>query len=336
MICGDQPIMSEAEFMDIRAFLKNNLDKYTLALIGTVVLATVCPVYGRGYDLTQALSKIVVGLLFFLHGAKLSRQNLWLGLTHWRLHLLIMGATFVMFPLMGLMLGPVLKPMLNPDLYAGLLFICVLPSTVQSSIAFTSIARGNVAAAICAASFSSLLGIILSPLLSGLVLGSGYGGISAQAVTDLCLQLLLPFTLGQLLRGRLISFLDRRKSLIGYVDRLSILFIVYVSFSHGTNTGLWHSLNLGLFLRLVMACGILLVLALLLTHLAGRLFGFNRPDRIAILFCGSKKSLVSGVPMANVIFPAALASTIILPLMVFHQMQLMACAWIARRLSLSD
>ena len=322
--------------MDIRVFLKNNLDKYTLALIGTVILATVCPVYGRGYDLTQALSKIVVGLLFFLHGAKLSRQNLWLGLTHWRLHLLIIGATFVMFPLLGLMLGPVLKPMLNGDLYAGLLFICVLPSTVQSSIAFTSIARGNVAAAICAASFSSLLGIVLSPLLTGLVLGAGYGGISTEAVTDLCLQLLLPFTLGQLLRGRLISFLDSRKSLIGYVDRISILFIVYVSFSHGTNTGLWHSLNLNLFLRLVLACGILLVLALFLTHLAGRLFGFNQADRIAILFCGSKKSLVAGVPMANVIFPASLASTIILPLMVFHQMQLMACAWIARRLSRAD
>lgn len=322
--------------MNIKLFFKNNLDKYTLALIGTVALATVCPVYGWGYDLTQALSKIVVGLLFFLHGAKLSRQSLWAGLSHWRLHLLIIGTTFLAFPILGLALKPFLEPLLNEALFAGLLFICVLPSTVQSSIAFTSIAGGNVAAAICAASFSSLLGIVLSPLLVGLIMGAGYGGISTEAVRDLCFQLLLPFSLGQLLRSRLVGFLDAHKALIGYVDRLSILFIVYVSFSHGTNSGLWHSLNLGLFLKLCLACGILLGLALFLTSLAGRIFGFNRADRTAILFCGSKKSLVAGVPMANVIFPAGLASTIILPLMVFHQMQLMACAWIARRLAMKN
>lgn len=320
--------------MDIKLFFKNNLDKFTLALLGTVTLAIFCPVYGLGYEITQALSKIVVGFLFFLHGAKLSRQNLWAGLAHWRLHLLIIAATFLIFPALGLALKPLLRPMLNEDLFAGILFICVLPSTVQSSIAFTSIAGGNVAAAICAASFSSLLGIVLSPLLTGLIMEANNGGISTEAVRDLCLQLLLPFSLGQILRSRLEGFLDAHKALIGYVDRLSILFIVYVSFSHGTTSGLWHSLNPGLFLKLCLACAILLSLAIALTSLTGRIFGFNRADRTAIMFCGSKKSLVAGVPMANVLFPSALASTIILPLMIFHQMQLMACAWIARRLSL--
>lgn len=319
--------------MKIKTFLKNNLDKYTLALLGTVILATVLPVHGFGYELTNALSKLVVGLLFFLHGVKLSPQNLWAGLTHWRLHLVIAGATFVMFPLLGLIMQPLIKPWLGAELYMGILFICVLPSTVQSSIAFTSIARGNVAAAVCAASFSSLFGIILTPLLVGLIIGAAHGGISTDAVADLCLQLLLPFALGQILRSWLIDFLNAHKSLISYVDRLSILFIVYVSFSHGTNTGLWGTLNPRLFLLLCLACAIILGLALFLSNLAGRVFGFNRGDRIAVLFCGSKKSLVAGVPMANVIFPAAVASTIILPLMIFHQMQLMACAWIARRLA---
>lgn len=320
----------------ISSFLRNNLDNFTLALLGTVLLATVLPVYGTGYSLAATASKLVVALLFFLHGVKLSPQNLWAGLTHWRLHLVITGATFVMFPILGLILRPVLTPLVGENLYLGILFICVLPSTVQSSIAFTSIAGGNVAAAICAASASSLLGVVVTPLLVGLVLGGASGGFSGQAVIDLCLQLLLPFLLGQISRPKLAPLVNKYKGLVGYVDRLSVLFIVYVSFSHGTTSGLWRTLSPGLFLALVLVCGILLSAALFLTDRLGKVLRFNRADSITILFCGSKKSLVTGVPMANIIFPAALASTIILPLMVFHQMQLMACAWIARRLAATD
>ena len=319
--------------MKTPAGLDKWIDRYTLALLATVALATVVPVYGRGYVIAGAASKLVVALLFFLHGVKLSPQNLWAGLTHWRLHLVITSATFIMFPLLGLALRPLLEPLVGTKLYLGLLFICVLPSTVQSSIAFTSMAGGNVAAAICSASASSLLGIFITPLLSGLLLGAASGGFSGEAVVDLCQQLLLPFVLGQLARSRLAPVINQRKSLVGFVDRLSILFIVYVSFSHGTTSGLWSTLSPKLFLALCLACAILLIAALFLTSRFGRWFKFNRADRIVVLFCGSKKSLVAGVPMANVIFPAALASTIILPLMVFHQMQLMACAWIARRLA---
>ena len=307
-----------------------HIDTYTLALFGMVVLAALMPVYGAGYEIASTLSKLVVALLFFLHGVKLSPNNLWAGLTHWRLHLLIIGATFFLFPILGLLLKPAFKPLLGPELYMGLMFICVLPSTVQSSIAFTSIAGGNVAAAVCAASASSLLGVFVTPLLVGLLMGSTSVGFSGQAVVDLCIQLLLPFALGQALRFKLAPALNKHKSLIGYMDRLSILFIVYVSFSHGTVTGLWSPLNPGLFLILCLACAVILALALLLTNRAALWLGFDRADRIAIVFCGSKKSLASGVPMANIIFPAAIASGIILPLMIFHQMQLMVCAYIAR------
>ncbi len=316
--------------------LVKRLDRFTLALLGTVALAAILPVHGRGYTLASAASGAVVGLLFFLHGVKLSPRNLWAGLTHWRLHLVILGATFLMFPLLGLALRPLLGPLTGEALYAGMLFICVLPSTVQSSIAFTSMAGGNVAAAICAASASSLLGVLITPLLVGLILTPVSGGLNSQAVFDLCRQLILPFLLGQILRFKLAAWIERHRFLVGYVDRLSVLFIVYVSFSHGTTIGLWRTLSPGLFLALTLACGVLLATALFLTSRAGRLLGFDRADRIAILFCGSKKSLVAGVPMANIIFPASVASTIILPLMVFHQMQLMACAWIARRLARGD
>lgn len=313
------------------ASLRNKVDNFTLALLGTVALAFVLPVYGAGYAIASTASKAVVALLFFLHGLKLSPQSLWAGLTHWRLHLTITMATFAMFPILGLILRPALTHLVGDSLYLGILFICVLPSTVQSSIAFTSIAGGNVAAAICTASASSLLGVLVTPLLVGLIFDASSGGFSWQAVINLCQQLLLPFIAGQILRPRLGHFVARRKLMIGIVDRLSVLFIVYVSFSHGSTTGLWQTLNPSLLLALVLACGILLTLALLLTNQAGRRLGFDRPDRITILFCGSKKSLVAGVPIANIIFSPALAATIILPLMIFHQIQLMACAAIARR-----
>lgn len=312
----------------------NKVDHFTAALVGTVILATVIPVYGAGYEVASLASKLVVALLFFLHGIKLSPQNLWAGLTHWRLHLVITVITFVVFPLLGLLLRPVFIPLVGENLYLGLMFICILPSTVQSSIAFTSIAGGNVAAAVCAASASSLLGVVVTPLWAGLLMNASAGGFSTQAVIDLGWQLLFPFVLGQALRPTLISAINRHKSLVGYVDRLSVLFIVYVSFSHGTTSGLWHTLNWTLFLSLIVACAILLGIALLITSWGGKLLGFGPADRIVILFCGSKKSLVSGVPMANIIFPPALALSLILPLMIFHQLQLMVCALIARRIGL--
>jgi sodium/bile acid cotransporter 7 len=249
------------------------------------------------------------------------------------LHLVIALATFIFFPLLGLGLKPFLIWLAGPELYLGLLFLCLLPSTVQSSIAFTSIAGGNVAGAVCAASASSLLGVLVTPLWVGLTLKFRAGGSAKQAIIDLGLQLVLPFALGQLARLKLAQWVERHKQIIGYTDRLSVLFIVYVSFSHGTTTGLWGTLSWPIFLSLVLACAIILGLALLGTSQAARRLGFDRADRVTILFCGSKKSLVAGVPMANIIFAPAMASVIILPLMIFHQLQLLTCAYLARLLA---
>ncbi|MDR1083385.1 MAG: bile acid:sodium symporter [Deltaproteobacteria bacterium] len=318
------------------SYTDKHVDGFTVALLLTVGLAVIWPARGQGYALASFMSKLVVASLFFMHGLKLSPQNLWAGLTNWRLHLVILSATFLLFPLLGLALKPVLAWLSSPELYLGLLFLCLLPSTVQSSIAFTSIAGGNVAAAVCAASASSLFGVIITPIWVGILLESSTGSSAGQAITDLCLQLVLPFALGQLMRFKLAGWVNRRKKMIGYTDRLSVLFIVYVSFSHGTTTGLWQTLSWPIFLSLVVGCGLILALALSITSLAGKKLGFDRPDQVAILFCGSKKSLIAGVPMANIIFPQALASTIILPLMVFHQMQLLTCAYLARRIGLKN
>ncbi len=310
-------------------FLKKHLDRFMLAVIGVVLLAVFLPASGTAYDIASAMSKMVVALMFFLHGVKISPQNLKSGFTNWRLQISILAATFAIFPLLGLLFRPVFIFLTNETLYHGLLFVCVLPSTVQSAITFTSIARGNVAAAICAAAASSILGVVLTPLLVALVLGEASGGFSFQSVIDLFWQLILPFAIGQIFRSRLSAFMGRHKSIIGFVDCASVLFIVYVSFSHGVASGLMDNISMPLFLKLTLASGILLALALSVTGMMGRRLGFDRADRLALLLCGSKKTLMAGVPMANIIFPASIASVIILPLMVFHQIQLMVCSHIA-------
>jgi sodium/bile acid cotransporter 7 len=212
------------------------------------------------------------------------------------------------------------------------MFLCCLPSTVQSSIAFTSIARGNVAAAICAASFSNLIGILVTPVLVAVFLISrGGGGDVWAAPRDITLQLLAPFVAGQLLRPRIGGFVARHKKVLGLVDKGSILLVVYTAFSEGVVAGIWHRLAPGSLLLLIGTNVVLLGIVISTTTFSARRLGFGPPDEITIVFCGSKKSLASGVPMATVLFPVQMVGLTVLPLMLFHQIQLMTCAWLARR-----
>jgi sodium/bile acid cotransporter 7 len=306
------------------------IDPYILALLGTVALAALLPASGTAADVAGGASTGAVALLFFLYGARLSTRETLDGLRHWRLHVTVLAATFVVFPLLGLA-GRLLEPaVLTPELYSGLLFLCLVPSTIQSSIAFTSMARGNVPAAICAGSFSSLAGIVLTPLLAALLLGGAAGGFSADSLLRIILQLLAPFLAGQLLRRWVAGFLARHKKVLGYVDRGSILLVVYTAFSEGMAAGVWQRVTPVRLGALLAVEAVLLAAMLTLTWFGAKRLGFGRADRIAIQFAGSKKSLAAGLPMATVLFGAQ-ASLAVLPLMLFHQMQLMVCAVIAKR-----
>ncbi|MFI6638113.1 bile acid:sodium symporter family protein [Streptomyces sp. NPDC050504] len=306
------------------------LDAYVLALIGTVVLAALLPASGTGAQVASGTSTGAVALLFFLYGARLSAREALAGLRHWRLHTTVLACTFVVFPLLGLAAYGLVPYVLTPSLHSGLLFLCLVPSTIQSSIAFTSMARGNVPAAICAGSFSSIAGILLTPLLAAALIGGDAGGFSADSLLRIALQLLVPFLAGQLLRGRVAGFLARHKKVIGYADRSSILLVVYTAFSAGVVEGVWHRVGLARLGALLGVEAVLLAVMLTLTWYGAKRLGFGREDRIAIQFAGSKKSLAAGLPMASVLFGAE-AAVAVLPLMLFHQMQLMVCAVIARR-----
>lgn|SRR5690606_1341501 len=307
-------------------------DNFTLSLIGTVILASLLPVRDQAAEAVGWITSVAIGLLFFLHGAKLSSAAIISGMTHWRLHLVVFICTFIMFPLLGLALKPILSPLVGTELYLGLLFLCALPATVQSAIAFTSLARGNIPAAICSAATSSLIGIFLTPLLVMLLLGAEVQGASTtDAISKIVVQLLLPFIAGQVARIWIGEWVARNKSWLKYVDQGSILLVVYGAFSNAVVEGIWQQVPLAQLAGLVFACALLLALALVITNFVGRRLGFSTADRITILFAGSKKSLATGVPMAQVLFAGGTIGVMILPLMLFHQIQLMVCAVLAQR-----
>jgi len=309
-------------------------DKFTCMLIATILLASFLPVQGDFAEWFGIATKIAVGLLFFLHGARLSREAVVAGVTHWRLHLAVICSTFVLFPILGMAAGWTIPGLAQSPFYLGILYLCVLPSTVQSSIAFTSMAGGNVSAAIVSASASNIFGMFLTPLLVGLLFAvKGGGGISVDALESILLQLLAPFVLGQILQPWIGNFMRRHNKSLGFVDRGSILMVVYLAFSEAIVEGLWHTVSwndLGVMIGVNI---LLLVIVMLATWYGSKALGFNHADRITIMFCGSKKSLASGAPMASAIFAGANVGSVVLPLMLFHQIQLMACAVIARKLA---
>ncbi|MFL9924531.1 bile acid:sodium symporter [Herbaspirillum lusitanum] len=304
-------------------------DRFTQMLLGTVLLASLFPATGSFESFMHIASNVAISLLFFLHGARLSREAAMSGLKQPRLHILTLCCTFVLFPLLGLGFKALFPNLLTPQLWLGVLFVCTLSSTVQSSIAFTSIARGNVPAAICGATASNLLGIVVTPLLVTLLLHRHHeaGGISE--VLNILLQLLLPFVLGNVLRRWIGEWVGRHRGLLAVVDRGGILLAVYAAFSAAVAQGVWHLFPPAQLALLVFVNACLLGTVMLITTFGARAMGMPRADEIVLVFCGSKKSLASGIPIASVLFSGS--GVVLLPIMIFHQMQLMLCAVMARR-----
>ena len=307
-------------------------DNFTLALLATIALASLLPARGGAAVALDRISDIAIALLFFLHGARLPRQAIVTGLLHWRLHLVILACTFVLYPLLGLLAQPLAKALLTPELALGMLFLCALPSTVQSSIAFTSMAGGNVAAAVCSASLSSLLGVFLTPWLMTVLAGSSGGMVNPlQAVGKIMLLLLAPFVLGHLLRPLIGNMVERARPLLRLTDQGTILLVVYAAFGAAVVEGLWRQTPLPALAGTAVLCAVLLGVAMPVVALVAHRAGFSRGDRIAVLFCGTKKSLATGVPIAKVLFAGGPLGAIVLPIMIYHQLQLIVCAMVAQR-----
>lgn len=302
-------------------------DLLIVLIVLGVILALIFPADGTFADVMDWVVKIVIGVLFFLYGARLSTREALNGLMHWRLHLLILAFTFLLFPLIGLALMP-LQHAIGEDLYQGILFLCLVPSTVQSSVNFTSIAKGNVPGAIISASASNLIGVFVTPVLVLLLMSSAGGGltIDTSVFLDIALQLLAPFIVGQIARAVVPAVQTFAKAKpTSYVDKISIGLVVYVAFSEGIVMGVWSSVSWVAIVGIIIGSVVLVWIMLTVTSWVARKLGFNYADQVAIQFCGTKKSLASGLPMATVMFSGG-AGLIIVPLMIFHQVQLMMCS----------
>ncbi|WP_295648476.1 bile acid:sodium symporter family protein [uncultured Dietzia sp.] len=306
------------------------LDPFLTALVALPVIATLLPARGGVAEALDTATIAAICLLFFLHGAKLAPSQTMAGFARWRFQLLVLGSTFVVFPVLGLLITLAPESVLSPVLATGFLFLCILPSTVQSSIAFTSVARGNVALAVSSASISNVLGVVITPVLAALLIGSQVH-ITPESILGIIGQLVVPFVAGQLLHRRIGAWLGRHRILVSIVDQGSVLLVVYVAFSTGVTQGLWTVVPPAQLLTVLGVSVILLAVVMSLFAGAGKVFSLPRADRVVLFFCGSKKSQVSGLPMAFLLFPPAQVGIMVLPLMVFHLIQLLVCAVIAKR-----
>lgn len=309
---------------------------FLVALFSMILLASLWPALGRTGGLLHldALSDGGVALIFFLTGLGLSLKELGGGLLRWRVHLLVQLSTFVMFPLLGVALTLAFSRWLPPDLALGFAYLCALPSTISSSIAMTAMARGNVPVAIFNATLSSLMGIVLTPaILVFTAHVGGHGGLSfVDAVIKLGRLVALPLAVGQLSRPLLAAWHHRNKRYTVYVDRIVILLLVLGAFSDSVDGGLWHNYGVELLVEALIGAALLLVAALSLTRWVAHRLHLAPEDEIAAVFCGSKKTLASGIPMAKLIFGASPAlGLIVLPIMFYHQLQLIACSVLAGR-----
>lgn len=315
--------------------MKFKLDWFLTGMVFATILAWAFPGPGAagGWMHPEIVTKAGVALIFFLHGLTLSFAALRAGVLNWRLHVFVQTCTYLLFPVLGLGLNALIGGRVSPELALGLFFLCALPSTVSSSVAMTAVARGNVAGAVFNATLSSLVGIVLTPLwVTWVMRTSGAAPDIGPVMVDLLKWLVLPLVVGQGLRPWFGARAQAHKAKIGLVDRATILLLVYTSFCDSFQQGVWTGHGVGQVVLMSVVCAVLFAFVMLLTGFAARVFGFSRADQITAIFCGSKKTLASGVPMAKLIFGTHPGlGLILLPIMIYHPLQLIVCGVLAQR-----
>ncbi|MCJ8158098.1 bile acid:sodium symporter family protein [Sphingomonas sp. LaA6.9] len=308
-------------------------DRFLLVLIATVIAASLLPARGQALEAIGTISTAAIFTLFFMHGARLSHAAVFEGLKRWRLQLAILVFGYGIMPLFGLGFSQLLDGWLSPGLVLGIIFLAVLPTTVQSSIAYSSLGGGNVAGSVIAAAASNLLGVVLTPLLFAALASTQGGDAGLSAIGKIMLLLLLPFCLGQIAQRFVSGWIGRHRALVGFLDKLTIVLAVYVAFSEAVTGGIWQRVSGEELTIVVAAVTALLLLAFAASWGLGALLKKPRADRITLLFSGSHKSLATGAPMIRILFAGPEAGAILLPLILYHQLQLMLSAVIAGRLA---
>jgi solute carrier family 10 (sodium/bile acid cotransporter), member 7 len=319
------------------------VDPFVVTLFAVLVVGLVVPVPPAAQRVVDVVADLAVTVLFLVYGMRLSTREVWAGLRNVRLQGAVLASTYVVFPLLGLLVAWAVEPVVGPGLAVGVLFLSLLPSTVQSSVAFTSVARGNVAGAVCGATVSNVVGMLVTPLLvlwlvpgggeaaPGPGTGGAVGGLGGLGTV--LLQLLAPFVVGQLLQPWVGGWVRARRWLTLGVDRGTILVVVLGAVAAASSAGVWSAVSGWAVAALLGVSALMLAVMLAVTWWGGAALRLPREDRVALLMCGSKKSLATGLPMASVLLPVAVAGVVAVPVIVFHQLQLVVCAVLARRLA---
>ncbi|EKO3977265.1 bile acid:sodium symporter family protein [Vibrio fluvialis] len=319
--------------MNVLAKLKK--EWFLVGMVVAIALATVTSEFGRsgGVIHLDQLTGIGIAIVFFLHGLGLSPQAIKAGLTNWRLHVYIQMATFVVYPILWVIFGEAFLAYMPSALAFGFCYLLVLPSTISSSVAMTSVGKGNVPGAIFNASLSSILGVFITPLLIQLFMG--FEGVQLDlldSVISISKLLLLPMIAGQIMRPYLVAWVDRHKAVVNKVDKYVILLIVYNAFCDSVMNGIWSEFSVGLLATSIIICTVILLVMVHLIQWGARRTKFTLPDEVAAVFCGTKKTLAAGIPMAKVIFGADPSlGMILLPIMLYHPIQIFYCAVLANR-----
>ena len=331
-----QPIVPSPAPNRFAALLaRAGLDWFLLALLGVVGLAYLAPGLGSKASPVpwHAITTVGVALVFFFYGLKLSFEKLREGMRNWRLHVLTQLSTFVLFPALALLVRPLFGAE-GEALWQSIFFLCALPSTVSTSVVMVSIAGGNLPAAIFNASISSLLGIALTPLLCSLFLHTGTGGSQLWSLgLQLLWQVVLPVGAGVLLNARFHAFADRHKAALRIFDQVTILLIVFTAFCESFAEGIFTSYRPADIAKLSAGMVALYLVVFAIIWGLSRVLKFPQADQIVAVFCGSKKSLVHGSVMASLLFPASAATgLILLPLMLYHALQIILASSMAQYL----
>ncbi|MDO8360393.1 MAG: bile acid:sodium symporter family protein [Devosia sp.] len=317
--------------MTIRGF---TIDGFLLALAAVVLAAILLPGLGAtgGVLHIDWIATYGVAGVFFLYGLTLAPEKLRQGASNWRVHVTVQLATFVLFPVLVLSVLAFF-PNLPEPVATGFFYLAALPSTVSSSVAMTSLARGNVPTAIFNATLSSLLGVFLTPILMAWYASTTGAALPLlPAITKVVLLVLLPIVVGQIARHWLEQWANRHIKAIRLTDRAIILAIVYNSFSDSMREGIWTGHDATLIIGMCAGVIGLFVVVYGLLQIPCRLLGLDREDTIACLFCGSKKSLATGVPLAKLLFGSVpTLGLIIAPIMLYHFFQLIIVSVIANR-----
>lgn len=319
----------------LKLLAKVGLNGFFFCLIGVIFLAYYFPTIGlhqSPWHLPQ-IAEYGVSVIFFFYGLKLSPQKLKSGLTNWKLHILIQTATFGVFPLLILCLQYFLDVDKTSLFWIGIFYLAVLPSTVSSSVVMVAIAKGNLPAAIFNASISSIIGIFITPLwMSGLLEQQDANFDLLPVILRLCFEVLLPVIVGYVLHSQLSKWAERYNHLLRLFDQTIILLIVYTSFCESFAGGMFEGQSVRdlSILGVEMLSFFFLIFGLL--YLLSSWLGFSYEDRVTVIFCGSKKSLVQGAVMGKVLFPNPVSlGVVLLPLMMYHALQLLAGSIIAQQ-----